>query len=164
MIVVSDTTPLISLMKVGHLELLKMYFGEVQIPTAVFNELTINPRFEDEAKQIEQCPFIHVVKVQDCKSVDLLCRATGLDIGESEAIVLSDDMQADLLLMDEAKGRDVAEQMGIKIMGTIGLLMASYQNGNISADEIKKCIEILRDSGRHIGEKYLRMLLERIKD
>lgn len=45
MIVVSDTTPLISLMKVGHLELLKMYFGEVQIPTAVFNELTINPRF-----------------------------------------------------------------------------------------------------------------------
>ena len=164
MIVVSDTTPLISLMKVGHLELLKMYFGEVQIPTAVFTELTVDPRFEDEAKQIEQCPFIHVVKVQDCKSVDLLCRATGLDIGESEAIVLSDDMQADLLLMDEAKGRDVAEQMGIKIMGTIGLLMASYQNGNISADEIKKCIEILRDSGRHIGEKYLRMLLERIKD
>ena len=109
MIVVSDTTPLISLMKVGHLELLKMYFGEVQIPTAVFNELRINPRFEDEAKQIEQCPFIHVVKVQDCKSVDLLCRATGLDIGESEDIVLSDDMQADLLLMDETKGRDVAE-------------------------------------------------------
>lgn len=164
MIVVSDTTPLISLMKIGHLDLLKMYFGGVQIPTAVFNELTVNPRFEDEARQIAQCPFIHVVKVQDCRSVDLLCQTMGLDIGESEAIVLSDDMQADLLLMDEAKGRDVAEQMGIKIMGTIGLLMASYQNGNISSDEIRKCIEILRDSGRHIGEKYLQMLLERIKD
>lgn len=164
MIVISDTTPLISLMKIGHLDLLKIYFGEVQIPMAVYNELTINPRFEDEAKEIGKCPFIHITKVQDGKSVDVLRRATGLDVGESEAIVLSDDMQADLLLMDEAKGRDVAEQMGIKIMGTIGLLLASYQNRNISADEIKKCIDILRDSGRHIGEKYLQLLLERIKD
>lgn len=96
MIVVSDTTPLISLMKIGHLDLLKIYFGEVQIPTAVFNELTINPRFENEAKQISECSFIHVVTVQDYKSVNLLCRVTGLDIGESEAIVLSDNMQADL--------------------------------------------------------------------
>lgn len=40
----------------------------------------------------------------------------------------------------ETKGRFVAEQMGIKIMGSIGLLIASYQSGNISADEVKKCI------------------------
>lgn len=40
----------------------------------------------------------------------------------------------------ETKGRFVAEQMGIKIMGSIGLLIASYQSENISADEVKKCI------------------------
>lgn len=39
--------------------------------------------------------------------------------------------------MDAAKGRSVAEQMGLKIMGTIGLLLASYQNGYISSDEIR---------------------------
>lgn len=164
MIVVSDTTPLISLMKIGHLDLLEKYFGEAHIPEAVFNELTFNSRFADEAKQIEDCAFIHVVKVQDYRSVEILRRATGLDIGESEAIVLSDDMRADLLLMDEAKGRDVAEQMGIRIMGTIGLLIASYQDGSIGAGEIRKCVEILRNSGRHIGEKYFQTLLERIKD
>lgn len=164
MIVVSDTTPLISLMKIGHLDLLEKYFCEVQIPEAVFHELTANPRFADEAEQIKNCQFIQVVKVRDCKSVNLLRRATGLDIGESEAIVLSDDLKADLLLMDEAKGRDVAEQMQIRIMGTIGLLMASYQSGNITADEIRQCVEILRDSGRHIGEKFLQMLYEQIQD
>ena len=57
-----------------------------------------------------------------------------------------------------------AEQMQIRIMGTIGFLMASYQNGNIATEEIKQCIEILRNSGRHIGEKYLQMLLQQIED
>lgn len=49
-------------------------------------------------------------------------------------------------------------------MGTIGLLMASYQSGIISADEIRKCIEIIRSSGRHIGETYLKMLMDKISD
>lgn len=162
--VVSDTTPLITLLKVQHLDLLEKYFGEVQIPVAVFNELTCDSRFIKEAEQIRNCSFIKVVEIVNIKSVDLLRRVTGLDLGESEAIILSDEMQADLLLMDEARGRDVAEQMGLKIMGTIGLLMSSYQSGIISADDIRQCIEIVRSSGRHIGERYLQMLLNKIND
>jgi predicted nucleic acid-binding protein len=164
MIVVSDTTPLITLLKVQHLELLKIYFGEVQIPKAVFDELTCDERFATEAEQIRDCSFIHVNELADDKSVNLLCRATGLDMGESEAIVLADEIKAELLLMDEAKGRDVAKQMGLKIMGTIGFLMASYQSGIISAEEIRKCIDIIRSSGRHIGEKYLQLLMDRISE
>ncbi len=46
MIVVSDTTPLISLMKIDHLDLIHQLFGEVQIPNAVFMELVSNSRPE----------------------------------------------------------------------------------------------------------------------
>lgn len=49
MIVVSDTTPLISLMKASRLEVLKLLFGEVLIPTAVFDELTSNDSFKSAA-------------------------------------------------------------------------------------------------------------------
>lgn len=49
MIVVSDTTPLISLMKMGQLDLVNHLFGEVQIPNVVYEELVSNTRFPDES-------------------------------------------------------------------------------------------------------------------
>ena len=92
MIVVSDTTPLISLMKIGQLNLVNQLFGEVQIPNAVYEELVSNTRFPDESRQIRECPFINRVDVTDVQSVKLLRRSAGLDAGESEAIVLSDSL------------------------------------------------------------------------
>ena len=65
MIVVSDTTPLITLLKVKHLDLLQAYFGEVQIPKAVFDELTCDKRFTTEAEQIRKSSFIHVNELAD---------------------------------------------------------------------------------------------------
>lgn len=51
MIVVSDTTPIISLMKAGQLELLRQLFGVVYIPEAVYRELTDNEAFSEEEKR-----------------------------------------------------------------------------------------------------------------
>ena len=119
MIVISDTTPLISLMKIGHLDLVHQLFGEIQVPEAVFCELISNKRFPEESRLIQESNFIKQVKVTDVKAVDLLMRSAGLDSGESEAIILSDFMKADFLLMDEMRGRRVAQQMGIRIMGTV---------------------------------------------
>lgn len=58
MIVVSDTTPVISLLKLNRLNLLKDLFQEVLIPEAVFRELTDNPKFQEEARQIRDCAFV----------------------------------------------------------------------------------------------------------
>ena len=52
MIVVSDSTPMITLMKAMHLDILHNLFGEVEIPEAVFEELTTNIEFKDEADLI----------------------------------------------------------------------------------------------------------------
>ncbi len=59
---------------------------------------------------IQESKFIKKVTVRDSKSVELLRRSTGLDAGESEAIILSDSLNADVLLMDETRGRKVAKQ------------------------------------------------------
>ena len=164
MIVVSDTTPLISLLKINRIDLLERLFGEVFIPKAVFDELTVDERFRLEADQIRQEKFIIVKSVNNPESANILKRATGLDQGESEAIVLTDELKADLLLMDEAKGRNVSAQMGIGIMGTIGVLMAAYEEKELTSDEVRECIDGLQRAGRHIGQRHYQMLLSKLND
>lgn len=132
------------------------------IPEAVYYELTSNARFKVEAEEIQACDFIERVKVERSESVDLLRKATGLDKGESEAIIYTDESGADLLLMDEAKGRQVAKQMGFNIMGTLGLLMAAHNRGLLQKEEIVKCMDILRYSGRHISETLYKQLIEKL--
>ncbi len=72
MIVVSDTTPLISLLKIDHIDLLEKLFGQVLIPQAVFDELTADQRFKQEAEQIRQRRFITVKAVRNPESANIL--------------------------------------------------------------------------------------------
>ena len=164
MIVISDTTPIISFLKINRLDLLEKLFGTVQISKGVFAELTDNPQYQNEAEIVRASDFIQVIDKIDENYVSLLRRSTGLDLGESEAIYLSDGGKADLLLMDEVRGREVAVRMGIKIMGTIGVLGLAYEDSLISKEEIKKAIEILRDSSRHISERLYKQLLDLIEN
>lgn len=107
--------------------------------------------------------YIKSVSVSNPEAVRILRMATGLDQGESEAIVLTDELKADILLMDEAKGRKISGQMGITIMGTIGLLISAYEDRIITSEEVRRCIDDLQRSGRHIGERHYQMLLDRLQ-
>ena len=161
MIVVSDTTPIISLMKAGQLELLRQLFGVVYIPEAVYRELTDNEAFSEEVRMVQECEFLYVQKVDNGKSVTILQNFTGLDAGESEAIILADEMNSDVLLMDEHKGWQVAKKLGITITGTIGILTQAFDEGMLTKEEVERCIELLKESGIRVSEKlYQRLNME----
>lgn len=155
MIVVSDSTPLITLMKVARLQILKELFGEIIVPEAVHKELTSNVRFSEGAQQINSSDFIRVISVEDRKSVSLLQRAAGLDLGESELIIYAENNKADLLLVDEASGRRVARSMGIEIMGSVGVLVSAFREGILSEDEASDAFQRIREVRRHISERLI---------
>lgn len=161
MIVVSDTTPITSLMKAGQLELLHKFFGVVYIPGAVYRELTDNETFSEEARMVQECDFLYVQKVNNGRSVTILQSFTGLDAGESEAIILADEMNSDVLLMDEHKGRQVAKKLGITITGTIGILSQAFDEGMLTREDVERCIARLQESGIRISEKLYQRLIKK---
>jgi hypothetical protein len=121
-IVVSNASPLISLGAVGRLELVRQLFGEISIPRGVL----------DEVRSVDLRTESWVI-LQSLRG-DFMYRAleAELDRGESEAIALAVELQAGLLLMDERRGRQVASRLGLRVLGTIGLLVEAKQRSLLS--------------------------------
>lgn len=160
MIVISDTTPIISLLKAGKLELLEELYQTVVVPEAVYDELTKNHVYEKEKKEIEKCAFLTIEEVNNIESVRILRNVTGLDAGESESLVLYGEKKADLLLIDEHKGRIVAKKMAVKHIGTAGILMLAFDKGILTAKEVRETLDILLVCDIRLSRKLCNKILD----
>ncbi len=159
MIIISDTTPIISLIKINRLDLLEKLFGEIIIPEAVFKELTTNTAFENEAEIVKKSSFLKISSVQNRKALELLQVISGLDEGESEAIILADELKSNVLVIDEKKGRKVAKKLGITITGTIGILIQAYNEKMISEIEIKSYLYQLKNNNIRLSDSLIQQAI-----
>ena len=125
MIVVSDTSPISNLFVIGKLELLRDVYQQIIVPQAVFNELMKLQAFGYDVRQIGDLDWVAVRQPINLKQVLLL--QMSLDAGESEAIVLSQEIHADLLLIDERAGAKKAKELGLKTIGLLGVLVKAKE-------------------------------------
>lgn len=155
MIIVSDTSSISNLFQVGLADVLHNLFGEITITPAVRRELFAVPEQESE---IEQLDWIRVQAPQNQKLVfDLL---EELDLGESESIALAVEENARYLIIDESKGRAIAESYGVRIVGTLGVLIQAKQKGMIPS--VKEYIEKLIEIGFRLDKKLIRQVLQNL--
>ena len=141
MIIVSDTSPVTSLLSIGRIEILQSLFGTVVIPPAVRVELL---QFH-----VSLPSFLESRPVEDHAMVETLC--SELDRGEAEAIVLAKELEADYLLMDESIGRRVASRESLPVVGVMGVLILAKERALIpSVREVMD--ELLSKAGFYLAE------------
>ena len=161
MIIVSNTTPLIGLASIQRFDLLRQLFGEVHIPQAMYDEAVLAGREAGGAKQeVSTAQWIRTVSVQDRLAVEVLLDDT--DLGEAETIVLARELGADWVLMDEKKGRRKLEQLGLKKIGTLGILLKAKQLGLLAV--IRPEIEQLHRQGFSISQNVIDKVLHQAKE
>lgn len=151
--VISNSTPLIALAKINKLSLLREYFGEIHIPEEVYDEVVQRGSNLAGSAEVASCKWIIKSQAANRLAVEALC--ISLDKGEAEAIVLASEKKG-LLIIDDVDGRKAARQLGLKITGTIGVLVLASNDGKL---DLKNALDELKTVGFHLSNKeYDRIL------
>lgn len=149
MIVVADSSPLIYLSALGRLDLLRELYGRVLVPRAVFDEVVVAGAGEAGSREVASALWIEVRDVVfNMFLTDLESR---LDPGEAAAIVLALDLRAELLLIDDRAGRREAAAIGLRLHGTLGVLVHARRCGLLTA--LGPEISALVTAGFRISER-----------
>lgn len=156
-IVISDTSPVSGLYRIGHLYLLELLFVKIILPKAVFEEILQLRSFGYDLNEITTAEWIEVKSASNMANVSHLLHQ--LDMGEAEAIVLAKELRADLLVMDEAKGRTIARQEGLTIIGLAGILVKAKADGHISS--VKLLLDrLIREANFRISQELYEFVLK----
>ena len=129
MIVVSDTSPILSLALIGRLELLHDLYGTIVIPEAVRTELIATD--QDGAREVAQTDWIITRPIEPDVVLKLLLRE--VDRGEAEAIGVALQLDADVLLIDERKARHLAAYLELGVVGLLDVLQEAKQRHLIAS-------------------------------
>ena len=144
---VSNSSCLIALERIGRLDLLSKSFTSIMIPPAVENE------FGGKKEWLIVRPVQNSALVKSLK--------TQVDDGEAEAIALAMEISGVSIILDDKKARRIAAQLGLKVIGTVGLLLRAKKKGVVA--EIKPILNDLQEVNFRVDDilfKALRLAKE----
>ena len=154
MIVVSNTSPLNYLILIDAAEVLPQLFDTIHIPAAVQAELLDEATPDAVRAWIDRPPsWLRVEEVTPRSDAQL----DALHRGEREAILLAEDLGADLLLLDERMGRLLAVERGLQVAGTLGVLNDAGAQHLI---DVTEAVDRLRKTTFRAAPPLYRWLLE----
>ena len=144
-LVIADTTCFILLDKINELELLKQLFDEVTTTREVAQEFRKNLP-----------PWITIKSVEDQKYQSVL--ELEVDRGEASAIALSIESTGSLLILDDLQARKLAEKLGLRYTGTLGVIARAKREGVISS--VKPIIEKIRSTNFRFSEEVFAIIIK----
>ncbi|MEM7533223.1 MAG: hypothetical protein AAF639_13665 [Chloroflexota bacterium] len=175
MIAISNTGPLVSAFQSDSFHILSELFDEIRISSVCKSEL-IKHGWEGEIQKADsKLIILHLTANEEREAKEVAKRIAQhprtndpvieSHLGEAQVIVvaLRDEHKEDFLLLDELAARDVARQMGANLSGFPGVLILAVQEGLITAEDVKKRLEICQAKGTHYSNAFIKHVYQKAK-
>lgn len=167
--IVSNSTPLIYLAKLGHLSLLRKLFDEVSVPGEVMVEVMRGKQLGfDDAMTVEKAErdgWLRVVKLSSGQKRELLAlRRIFTEISEADAaaLVLAKGLSV-ALCVDDSRAVRVAEVLGLEHIGTFGIILLAVKKKLIDGKQAEKLVLSLPERGFYIASDLLAEFLKQLR-
>lgn len=147
----SNTTPLIALAGVQHLDLLPALFGEIHVVETVIDECAAGGVIA--VPDLRRLPWVRVVKVMPTSLPGLLLE---LDRGERDTLSMARQQGAQRVIIDERIGRNIAELIGLQVVGTLGVLLKAKEQELIGS--FGEVVDQMRANGIYYHPKLVQKL------
>lgn len=147
----SNTTPFIALAGIGQLSLLPQLFGEIFVVESVVAECAAGGPVA--VPDLSGLPWTRVVAVTEAPPPGLLL---SLDRGERDTLTMARAMNADRVIIDERIGRDMAELLGLPVVGTLGVLLKAHREGLLAS--FRATVTAMQANGIHYHPRLVEKL------
>ena len=144
-VIISDTSCLIILTKIGEIDLLRHLYKTVTITQEISLEYGENLPEWFEVQQVKDHYRQQLLEMQ-------------IDKGEASAIALALETSDNIVILDDWKARKVAERLGISVTGTLGVIIKAKNTGIIPS--IKPYLDKIRDTNFRISEELEQIALK----
>ena len=158
MTVLSDSSPLITLAKIGHLDLLPQLYETVTITPEVYAEVVVSGAGLAGSSQIPAAKWIDVKPVRKPANLAAAQQRFGLGIGELSVMMLGQELKADVLLIDDMKARKLAQEEGLAVLGCVGVLYDAF--GLKLVSDLPESYRQLLASGAYVDRDLLENILK----
>ncbi|MBW1796752.1 MAG: DNA-binding protein [Deltaproteobacteria bacterium] len=159
--VVSDAGPIIHLDELDCLDLLTD-FHTVLLSDTVWEEIK---RHRPTIRSKTNLPFKGInIKYPNDEKLQAMCQIFTLDVGEIEALAIMEKNPSAIFLTDDASARLVADRMGFKVHGTIGILVRATRRGQMKPDQVLGVLsQIPLKSSLYLKSSILEEVIDKIR-
>ena len=150
--VIVNSTPVIGLANIGKLDVLRQMYGTITIPQAVFDEIK-SPSVQRQVNANRD--WIRVEQINDASQKQMY-RAK-LHAGEVEVMILAQEKKADLVILDDNAAKKTAKFLGLRVIGTLGILVLAKKRGYIK--EVSPILDALKRDGFFVSDDLCDLVL-----
>lgn len=150
--VIVNSTPVIGLANIGKLDILRQMYGAITIPQAVFDEIK-SPSVQRQVNANRD--WIRVEQISDTSQKQMY-RAK-LHAGEVEVMILAQEKKADLVILDDNAAKKTAKFLGLRVIGTLGILVLAKKRGYIK--EVSPVLDALKRDGFFFSDDLCDLVL-----